>query len=53
MQEKLEKVSLIQFPVKYGHLKTLFYGFFKKFDFCQSSGFLKGSSTVNESISNF
>ena len=47
MQEKLEKVSLIQFPVKYGHLKTLFYGFFQEFEFCQSSGFLKGYKNVS------
>ena len=27
---------------KYGNLKTLFYGVFKKSEFCQSSGFIKG-----------
>ena len=37
-----ERLVMIQFPVKYRHLKTLFYGFFKKFEFCQSSDFLKG-----------
>ena len=33
--------------MKYGHFKTLFYGFFKKFEFCQSSDFLKGYKNLS------